>query len=214
MEQKKAILFDMDGVLVNSEEWMAKSAIEALEHWGVHAVKEDFRPFVGAGEARFVGGVAEKYGVPYVVEMKALAYEIYGRNVQGQGIACPNVKSTIERLKADGWLVAVCSSADEVKVRININAIEMAFEDFDVVLSGNSVERKKPFPDIFLKAAEQLGVEPSACVVIEDAVNGIQAANAAGMRSIGITTFFTRERLLQENPTFVIDDLSEIPALV
>ncbi|MBR7093107.1 MAG: HAD-IA family hydrolase [Clostridia bacterium] len=214
MEQK-AVLFDMDGVLVNSEEWMMKSAVEALEEWGVHASKQDFRPFIGAGEARFVGGVAEKYGVPYVPEMKTRAYQVYGRNVAGQHIACPHVRETIQALRADGWRIAVCSSADVVKVRINVRQLGMTFDDFDLVLSGDSVERKKPFPDIFLRAAADLCVPPERCVVVEDAVNGILAARAAGMRSIGMTTSFTAEQFRQlAEPTYIVDDLAEIPPLL
>lgn len=211
----RGILFDMDGVLVNSETYMMESAMEALLQWNVRAVKEDFRAFIGAGEARFVGGVAEKHGVPYVPEMKRLAYEIYDEKVKGKGIACPHVRETLTALKDAGFLLAVCSSADRVKVAINLRELGVETDWFTEILSGDRVEHKKPAPDIFLKAAEAMGLPPASCVVVEDAVNGILAAKAAGMRSVGITTSFTRQQLMDEaGPDEVIDDLAELSTLL
>ena len=67
----KAVLFDMDGVLIDSEEYMAKTGVRALKKYGIDAKESDFAEFVGCGENRYVGGVAEKYGVPYRTEMKS-----------------------------------------------------------------------------------------------------------------------------------------------
>ena len=73
------------------------------------------------------------------------------------------------------------------------------------------MERKKPFPDIFLEAAKQLGVNAESCVVIEDAINGLQAAKAASMQNIAVTTSFTREELAEKaSPNLIIDKLSEL----
>ena len=70
----KAVLFDMDGVLIDSEEYMAKTGVRALKKYGIEAKESDFAEFVGCGENRYVGGVAEKYGVPYRTEMKDYLY--------------------------------------------------------------------------------------------------------------------------------------------
>ena len=80
----KAILFDMDGVLIESEYLMRASAIRALADYGVQAKHEDFLEFTGMGEDRFVGGVAEKYGLTYVTAMKELAYDYFGQDVMEQ----------------------------------------------------------------------------------------------------------------------------------
>ena len=74
----KAVLFDMDGVLIDSEEYMAKTGVRALKKYGINAKESDFAEFVGCGENRYVGGVAEKYGVPYRTEMKYYLYTCYG----------------------------------------------------------------------------------------------------------------------------------------
>ena len=78
----KAVLFDMDGVLIDSEEYMAKTGVRALRKYGIEAKETDFAEFVGCGENRYVGGVAEKYGVPYRTEMKEYLYQCYGEHVK------------------------------------------------------------------------------------------------------------------------------------
>ena len=118
----QAVIFDMDGVLVDSEFAMRKAAILALQEWGVSAKHEDFIPFTGAGEDRFVGGVAELHGVPYVLDMKRRAYEIY-LDICNEDIVCfEKIPETIERLSDMGLKIAIASAADDIKVKANIGA--------------------------------------------------------------------------------------------
>ena len=210
----QAILFDMDGVLVNSEPVILKSAIQGLKEFGVEAQPDDFLEFVGAGEDRFVGGVAEKHGVAYVPEMKKRVYEIYCSLVDSELILFDAVPQTLRHLHEAGYRIAIASSADRVKVEANIRAAGIPRSAVDAILSGEDIERKKPFPDIFLLAAERLGVSPSECIVVEDAVNGIQAATAAGMRSIGVTSFFPAQRLLDEGAAAAVSQIGELPDLL
>lgn len=203
-------LFDMDGVLVHSEPVTLRAAIEVLAEYGITACREDFRPFIGAGEERLVGGVAEKYGVPYEPAMKDKTYKKYVEYVKDGLTVYPGAKEVIAKLKEKGHQVALCSSADFIKVEANLLGADIPVEWFDALLCGNAVERKKPFPDIFLAAAKELSAEPSCCLVIEDAINGIQAAKNAKMRCAALTTSFKREQLVEEKPDFVIDSLYEI----
>lgn len=210
-----AVLFDMDGVLVNSEPVISSCSIEALKQWGVNAKEEDFIEFIGCGEDRFVGGVAEKYGVPYVPEMKDLAYRIYGERVKTVPIAAEGAADTVRKLHALGYKLALCSSADRVKVNINFDALGLEQDAFDVVISGNEVVRKKPFPDIYLDGAARLGVDPSRCIVIEDAVSGVEAAHAAGMKAIGITTSFAADEFARlAHPDHIVDGVSAIVEVI
>ena len=94
-----------------------------------------------------------------------------------------------------GLFLAVASSADLIKVRANLETIGLPIPFWDAVVAGEDVRHKKPAPDIFLSAAEKLGVTPPECVVVEDAVNGIQAAKAAGMRCVAVTTTFPPDQL-------------------
>ena len=78
----QAVLFDMDGVLIDSESIILEAALEGLKQFGVYAKPEDFIPYIGGGETRYLGGPAEKYGVPYDPQMKPVVYEIYGKIIR------------------------------------------------------------------------------------------------------------------------------------
>jgi len=183
----RAVIFDMDGVLTDSEPLINEAAIAMFKEKGLTVQPDDFIPFVGAGEERYVGGVAEKYNFPLdPVEGKHRTYEIYFDLVPNKLQAFPGVHELVEACRGAGLLVAVASSADGDKVRVNLQNIGLPNESWDAVIGGELVEHKKPAPDIFLLAAKRLGVDPAECVVVEDAVNGIQAAKAAGMRSVGV----------------------------
>ena len=211
----RAILFDMDGVLIDSEQLMAKAGILALREFGIEAVSEDFLPFVGRGEDKYIGGVAEKHGVRYDTAMKDRAYDYYGQMVAAEATVPADTLPTLKALHARGIRMAVCSSADRVKVRYNLRAIGADESLFGAIVTGSDVERKKPAPDIYLKGAELLGEKPEDCLVVEDAPSGIQAAHAGGIRAVGITSSFSAQELTQQaNPEYLIDTLSELLSLL
>jgi HAD superfamily hydrolase (TIGR01509 family) len=194
----RAAIFDMDGVLTDSEPLINAAAIAMFKEKGLVVQPEDFLPFVGAGEDRYIGGVAEKYGFPLdVPTAKRRTYEIYLDLVPSQLETFPGVIELVHACRAAGLLIAVASSADQIKVRANLEKIGLPVEFWDAVVTGETVVNKKPAPDIFLTAAEKLGVSPSECVVVEDAVNGVQAAHAAGMRCVAVAHTFPPDRLRQ-----------------
>jgi beta-phosphoglucomutase len=206
----KAVIFDMDGVLVDSEPFICEAAIRMFAEHNLAVSPEDFIPFVGAGENRFIGGVAEKYGFPIDIERdKARTYEIYGEIVRGQLEPLPGVHEFISNARARGLRLAVASSADTIKIGTNLREIGISPETFDVIVSGLDVVKKKPDPEIFLAAAARIGVEPSACLVVEDAVNGVAAAKAAGMPCLGLTTSFTPADLADAD--WIAPDLAHVP---
>lgn len=192
----EAVIFDMDGVLLDSEQFICRAAIRMFAEKGIAVQPEDFRPFVGAGENRYLGGVAEKYGAPFDLEQdKRRAYAIYEELVQGRLAPLPGVHRFLDACTARGLRIAVATSADRVKMEINLREIGIPGERFDALVNGLDVEHKKPHPEIFLTAAERLGARPSHCLVVEDAVNGVAAARAAGMRCLAVMTSFDAEAL-------------------
>ena len=214
MKDYKAILFDMDGVLIESEYLMRSSAIRALADYGVTARHEDFLEFTGMGEDRFVGGVAEKHGLVYKTEMKELAYDYFGQKVKEEAHVPAGVKEMLEALHGMGLTLAVCSAADLRKVRYNLMAIGVDEAIFSALVTGSDVARKKPFPDIYLEGARRIGMDPEDCLVIEDAISGIQAAHAAGMDAVGVPTTFSQE-VLQEKaaPEYMLDEIRNLTTL-
>ncbi len=192
----KAVLFDMDGVLVDSEEFICEAAMAMFKEKGVTVQPDDFLPFVGTGENRYIGGVAAKYNVEGDINtMKARTYAIYESITRGKLQPLEGVVELIAECKKRGLKTAVATSADKVKMEINLREIGLSAETFDATVNGLEVERKKPSPDIFIIAAEKLGLKASECLVVEDAVNGVEAAKAAGAKCLGLTTSFTAEQL-------------------
>ena len=208
----RGVIFDMDGVLVSSEDYMVYCAQTALADYGVFPVKEDFEPFVGSGEDLFVGGVAEKYGVPYQIAMKERTYEIYIERASEGVKLFTGIPQMFSELFGLGYKLGIASSADEIKVRANIRVAGIPENTISALLTGSHVKRKKPFPDIFLASAEKLALDPSECLVVEDAINGIQAAKEAGMMSVGVLGSFTEEALRQAGADHVVANTSDIVA--
>lgn len=210
MFKKYAVLFDMDGVLVDSEPVIAAAAILGLKEYGVTADLEDFVPFVGMGEDRYIGGVAEKYGVKYELIMKKRVYEIYQEIVDKNLKVYDGTLDLLKKLSAGSWQFALASSADRIKVDANLRVAGIDPLCFMVITSGEDVLNKKPSPDIYLKTAQRMQYNPSDCIVIEDAISGVKAAKTAGMQCIAVTTSFDATKLVEAGADYVCDDISEV----
>lgn len=194
----RAVIFDMDGVLTDSEPLINAAAVAMFRELGLPVQPDDFLPFIGTGEDRYLGGVAEKYGFPLDgPAAKKRTYEIYLDLVPTQLRGFPGAQALVKICRLAGLKVAVASSADLIKIAANLRKIELDPASWDAVITGEHVANKKPAPDIFLTAAAQLGVPPAACVVLEDAVNGVQAAKAAGMRCVAVAQTFPAAKLAQ-----------------
>ncbi|HVV72695.1 MAG TPA: HAD-IA family hydrolase, partial [Verrucomicrobiae bacterium] len=194
--QIRAVIFDMDGVLTDSEPLINAAAIAMFGERGLKVVPEDFLPFVGTGEDRYLGGVAEKYHFALdLAAAKHRTYEIYLELVPTRLRVFPGVVELVAACRQAGLRVVVASSADRIKIVANLQKIGLPIESWDAVVTGEDVMAKKPAPDIFLSAASRLGLPPGQCAVIEDAVNGVQAAKAAGMRCVAVAQTFDAEKL-------------------
>lgn len=192
----EAVIFDMDGVLVDSEPFICRAACMMFAERGVTVGPGDFEPFVGMGENRYIGGVAEKYGHAVdILAVKKRTYDIYLDIIKGALKPLPGVFEFIDACKARSYKLAVASSADLRKVEGNLVEIGLPLDRFDAVVTGDDVAHKKPAPDIFLEAANRIGKEAAACLVVEDAPSGVAAAKAAGAKCLGITSSFTEAQL-------------------
>jgi beta-phosphoglucomutase len=193
----EAVLFDMDGVLVDSEEFICRAAILMFMENGLMVNEKDFIPFIGMGENRYLGGVAEKYDFPFDVNRdKKRTYEIYQEITRGKLKPLPGVLKFINKCRNKNLKLAVATSADEIKMLTNLREIGIPAAAFDATVNGLEVERKKPFPDIYLEAAKRLNVNPAYCLVVEDALSGEKAGKSAGCRVLAITGSFSAEEFL------------------
>jgi HAD superfamily hydrolase (TIGR01509 family) len=207
------VIFDMDGVLVESEPFIAEAAVRMFAEKGFAVSPEEFRPFIGTGEDRFLGGVAEARGVALDMPRdKVRTYEIYLELIRDRLEPLPGVGSFIAACRARGLKLAVASSADRIKVVGNLRQLGLPDDTFLAIVVGEDVARKKPHPDIFELAARRLGLDPSACLVVEDAVSGVQAAKAARCRCLGLTTSFSGEELLAAGADGTAQNLADTPS--
>lgn len=206
----KGVLFDMDGVLADSEQFICKAAIIMFSEIGLKVQPEDFKPFVGTGENRYIGGVAEKYNLKVDIEkVKARTYEIYQKIIKGKLKPLPGASDFVDYCREKGFKIAVATSADTIKMEANLREIGMPASTFNATVNGIDVENRKPFPDIYLKSAERIGLKPEECLVIEDAVSGIKAAKAAGCKCLALTTSFDRSLLNEAD--WICESLEKVP---
>jgi beta-phosphoglucomutase-like phosphatase (HAD superfamily) len=231
--ETRAVIFDMDGVLTNSEWFIAEAGrLMFKETFNLEVSHEDFAPFVGLGENTFLGGVAEKYKLAdFNIERdKKRTYEIYVDIVKGKLKPMPGAVEFLHRCRELGLKTALATSTDYVKMMANLEAIglintEMRSDQiglaaaveaaarnkaFDALVNGLDVEKQKPYPDLFLEAASRLEEEPAHCWVVEDSLGGIEAAKAAGMRCLALLTTFPEEKIKAAGPALIARDLREI----
>jgi beta-phosphoglucomutase len=188
MSESKAVLWDMDGTLINSEElhWIAWRDTMAKE--GVVITREQFLSTFGQRNDSIIPTILGSAATAERIERIGQAKEErYRQLVRQAGIAFePGVAPWLHRLNYDGWQQAIASAAP----RANIDAILEAVSPnkfFQGIVSAEDVHRGKPDPEVYLIAAARVGVPADRCIVVEDAVAGIQGARRAGMRSIGVS---------------------------
>ncbi|MDD5010556.1 MAG: HAD-IA family hydrolase [Phycisphaerae bacterium] len=200
----------MDGVLVDSEPFIIKAVILALAEFGLKIKAADFHPFTGTGEINCIRGIAKNHNFLIDAEKAAgRTYDIYLDLIRGNLKPLPGAKEFIDECKRLGKKIAVATSADIRKAAGNFAELKIPPETFDAVITANSVKHTKPAPDIFLLAAEKMGVAPKDCLVIEDALSGIQAAKSAGAKCLAITSSFTPQILTGAD--FYAPDLAHVP---
>jgi len=179
----KAVIFDMDGVLVNSEPFYVKVEQTNFRQLGLEISEEEHQTYQGTATDQMWQLIKERYGVSQpveeLVEMTNTLVTPYFQSL-GKIEPMPGVEQLIKKLKRKGVPLALASSSYPDVIDIILQKTGMR-KYFDVVVDSQMAGASKPEPDIFLLAAKKLGVPPEKCLVIEDSANGIKAANSAGM---------------------------------
>jgi len=183
-----AIIFDLDGVLVDSE-GIGFTILQGLLHeYGVDYREADNTPFIGINDRDHFAALKARHEIAASVdELIAEQTSRLLAQLETGTIAMAGVPAVIERLHAAGYPLAVASSSLPAVVEGRLRAVG-ARHLFGAVVSSFEVARGKPAPDVFLEAAQRLGVAGDACLVIEDSAHGLAAARAAGMRCAVVPT--------------------------
>jgi HAD superfamily hydrolase (TIGR01509 family) len=210
-----ALIFDLDGVLADSEPWWNEIDKKLLGEYGVTYRGEYHRNVLGVSYRLAVEFYKEAFGLPAPTEelmrrRGEIAAEFFASRI---GLF-PSTRAVLEELRQMNLRLAVATSSVGASARPFLDRHELT-SFFDVIVTGEEIERGKPQPDIYLRAAEKLGVTADACLVIEDALSGIAAGKAAGMRAAAIPdTRFADARDYEKQADYLLRDLSEIPGLV
>src|SRR5258708_1177805 len=184
----RAVLWDMDGTLIDSEQFHRISWQEALAKEGIAITHEQFLASFGQRNdsilPQWLGAAATPERIAKVANAKE---ERYRDLVQSNGMPpLPGVADWVRRLHEQGWLQAIASSAPRPNIEVVLEALGSA-HCFQAIVSAEDVRRGKPDPEVYLAAASRVGASPDKCIVVEDAVAGIEGARNAGMRSIGVS---------------------------
>jgi HAD superfamily hydrolase (TIGR01509 family) len=182
-----AVLWDLDGTLVDSEEYHWQAWRETMRAEGIPVSYDQFGATFGRRNDSFVPewlgpGAAER--AHSVAERKE---DLYRRLVLANGLEpLPGAAAWVRRLGEEGWKQAIASSAPRRNVDAMLASLRMT-ECFQATVAAEDVVNGKPDPEVFLTAAARLSAPPARCVVIEDAPAGLEAARRAGMRTIGVS---------------------------
>ncbi|WP_249029248.1 HAD family hydrolase [Tannockella kyphosi] len=176
----KAVLFDMDGVLIESEIEYMKRFVEVFRSKNIIVREEDFYCLVGASSPDSLE-TFDKLAKPIsgAKMMSLCAQSILDNPFAYKEIRTENIYELLRDLKEDGYKIAVASATSRQGIQLALK--ETSLDQFvDVYYSGDDCPRSKPFPDVYLKVMELLDVTPEQCVILEDSKPGIQAATSAG----------------------------------
>lgn len=181
------VIFDMDGVIIDSEPIHKKLEWEFFQQLGLHLTQEEFQSFTGQSGKNIFSYLKNKYKLSQSVEwMEQKSTERFLNHLKSNPKMSPidGTTALIEGLKAQNIQLILASSA----TMSNIEAVMDMFDFhhfFPIKLSGADLEHSKPHPEIFLKAAQLGQTSPDQCIVIEDSSNGVKAAKAANMKCVG-----------------------------
>ena len=209
-EPVRGVIFDMDGVLVDSYAAHLRSWRRMAAEYGRRITDGQFADAFGRTTREILALLWGHYHEEAELEaMDARKEELYREIVATDVPAMAGARELVRGLSGAGFRLAVGSSGPAENVAVAVTALGLD-ECFHRRVCGGDVERGKPDPEVFLKAAELLGVPPRRCAVVEDAVHGVEAAVGAGMTCIGLTGSNRRETLQAEGAALVVDSLTEV----
>jgi len=184
--EPRAVLWDVDGTLIDSSEyhWLSWQGTLAAENFPI--TRAQFASTFGQRNDEILRAYFPRYTSDDIARVGESKERAYRELIRARGLKLlPGVRRWLEKLRGQGWLQAVASSAPRLNLDTIIAALSLE-SFFSAVASAEDVTAGKPDPQVFLAAARKVGVEPSRCVVVEDAPAGTEAARRARMRSIGV----------------------------
>jgi beta-phosphoglucomutase family hydrolase len=203
-----AVIFDMDGVIIDSNPFHKISLRQFCEKYGYHLSDDELvKRIYGRTNKEWIvnlfGPLSPEELVRYEEEKEGLFRELYKNDIK----ALPGLKSFLDQLKENNISTAIGTSAPRSNVDYVLAHTQLE-KYFSVILDESHVNHGKPHPEIYLKVADSLGFEPARCIVFEDSLSGVESARRAGAKIVGVTTTHSKEEL--SHADMVIDDFTNI----
>lgn len=211
----KGVIFDMDGVLLDNVEHHLEAFRIFGEEQGRTLTAGEVRAVIGQRNKEMLEALLQRVLTETEVEEFAARKEELYRGLIGPQLLAhtvPGIADFIRRLHRDRFGVALATSGPIENVDLVLDRLALR-PYFGAVVTGGDVRRSKPHPDIFVLAAERLGLEPTACVVFEDSVAGVKAGLSAGCKCVAVATTHTRAELRPYGPHSIISDFTGLSPL-
>jgi HAD superfamily hydrolase (TIGR01509 family) len=202
-----AVVWDCDGVLVDSEPHSVRSWLAVLGSFGSEATASDVEGCMGLGYPDTysrLASVPSAEPIPPPADLWPLLLEAIGESFGEYLPPFPDAAAAIEAVARAGIRQGVASTSKRSRVDLALARSRLA-DWFDVVVAGDQVERTKPHPDVYLRAAELLGVDPAACAAVEDTAHGCRSAIAAGMPVLGVVRVPSQRGDMEDTGAVVVD---------
>lgn len=208
----RALIFDMDGTIVDNMDYHSKSWIKFFEKRG-HSIDEEgfFRATAGRHGQEIIrtylgDGYSDADHLRMIAEKEALYRELYGPHLA----ALAGFEALVTRARADGIKLVVGTAAPTENITFTLDGLDLR-KHFDAIVGAADTKRGKPHPDVFLLGAERAGAQPADCIVFEDAPLGVEAARRAGMRAVVLTTTLPAEAFAEfDNVICIAKDFSDL----
>jgi beta-phosphoglucomutase family hydrolase len=208
MPELEAVIWDMDGVLANTAAYHLRAWQETFAKRGTNFTETDFRRGFGVRNDAIIRNTLGEKTSNAEIETIAREKEATFRRLIGKDIKpLPGVLKLLSQLHDRGVKMAIASSAVIENLRLIVGSLGIE-KYFAAIITGHEVTESKPSPQVFLLAAQRLGVEPANSIVFEDAVAGVKAAKRAGMHCVAITNSHSRENLKAAD--LIVDSLEEV----
>jgi HAD superfamily hydrolase (TIGR01509 family) len=208
------VVFDHDGVLVDSEPLAMSTLAELITEAGAPMSQQDaFARYLGTGLNFVIEDAKDRIGIDLGDDFRDRFFENLFEKFHNELVAIPNAELALEHLHEMGVPVAIASSGTRARVDLGLSTTKLSkWFDPQQITTIEDVARGKPEPDLFLKAAERASVDPKDCLAVEDSPHGVDSAKRAGMQVIALTSAMPAEALMAAD--LVTSDLIEITSLI
>ena len=206
----KAVIFDMDGVIIDSEPIHFEVDMQTMKDLGCNISREELEKYVGTTNEYMIADIKKNYNIRKSVE-EIINYKVEmvkNKIVQSDLEPIEGIRELLIDLKKKNIPAAIASSSPKDFINIVVSKFKLQ-EYFKYIVSGEEVESGKPAPDVYIETAKKLGISPKECIVVEDSKNGVLAAKAAGMKCIGFQNINSGNQDLSK-ADIIVNSIGEI----